>query len=67
MLLIMHCWHYVRRYWYMKILILIDPHSCFDSGDSFDDGNIHVVDPDVADGGDHIWCMIVVDDYHGLV
>ena len=38
-LLIMHCWPYVRRYWYMKMLILLDPHSCFDSGDSFDDGN----------------------------
>ena len=43
MLLIMHCWHYVRISWYMKILILLDPHSCFDSDDSFDDGHIQVV------------------------
>ena len=49
MLLIMHCWHYVRRYWYMKMLILLDPHSCFNSGDFFDDGHIQVVDLDDAD------------------
>jgi len=48
MLLIMHCWHYVRRSWYMKMLILLDPHSCFDSGDSFDDGHIQAVDLDAA-------------------
>jgi len=49
----MHCWHYLRN--------------SFDLGDSFDDGNIQAVDPDVVDGANHIWCTIVVDDYHGLV
>jgi len=49
MLLIMYCWNYVRRSWYMKILILLDPNSFFDLGDSSDDGNLQVVDPDVAD------------------
>jgi len=48
------------------ILILLDPHSCFDLDDSFDDGHIQVVDLDAYDT-DHIWCMIVVDDCHGLV
>ena len=45
----------------------IDPHKCFYSSDSFDDGNIQAVDPDVVDCADHIWCMVVSDDYHGLV
>ena len=49
MLLIMHCWHYIRRSWYMMILILFDPHSCFDSDDSFDDGHIQAVDLDATD------------------
>jgi len=48
MLLIIHCWHYVRRSWYMKMLILLNPHSCFDSGDSFDDGHIQAVDIDAT-------------------
>jgi len=54
MLLIIHCWHYVRRSWYMNMLILLNPHSCFDSGDSFDDGHIHVVDLDATDR--YLWC-----------
>ena len=70
MLLIMHCWHYVRRSWYMKMLILLDPHSFLIQ--------VTLLMMDIyrllilmlltdTDGGDHIWCMIVVDDYHGLV
>lgn len=48
MLIIMHCWHYVKRFWYMKMLILLDPHGCFDSSDPFDDGHIQDVDLDVV-------------------
>jgi len=64
MFLIMHCWHYNRRPWYMKFLIFLDPHSCL---------MMDIYRPLIfmllidADGGDHIWCMIVADDYHGLV
>ena len=50
MLLIMHCWHYIEKPWYMMILILLDPNSCFDSDDSFDDGHIKDDDLDTAEG-----------------
>ena len=54
----------------MKILILLYPHSCLIQV-------THLM-MDIyrllilmllteADGADHIWCMIVVDDYHGFV
>ena len=70
MFLIMHCWNYNRRPWYMKMLIFLDPHSCLIQ--------VTLLMIDIyrllilmlltdADGGDHIWCMIVADDYHGLV
>lgn len=70
MLLIIHCWHYIRRPWYMMILIFLDPHSCFDLDDSFDDGHIQVVDLDVADRC--LWCRsyMLYDsfyDYDGLI
>jgi len=32
----------------MKMIILLDPQSCFDSGESFDDGHIEVVDIDAT-------------------
>ena len=54
MLLIMHCWHYIRRPLYMIILIFLDPHSCFDSNDSFDDGHLQTVDLDAANKC--LWC-----------
>ena len=49
MLLIMHCWHYHRIPWYMMIHKLLDPHNCFDSDDSFNDGHIQAVVIDATD------------------
>ena len=70
MLLIMHCWNYIRRPLYTMILIFLDPHSC--------SIQVTLLMMDIyrllilmlltdTYGADHIWCIIVVDDYHGLV
>ncbi len=68
MFLIMHCWNYIRRPWYMTIVILLDPHSCliYVTRLMMDIYRVLILML-LADGADHIWCMIVVDDYHGLV
>jgi len=54
----------------MKIIILLDPHNCLIQV-ALLMINIYMLLIlmllTYADGVDHIWCMIVYDDYHGLV
>ena len=54
----------------MKIIILLDPHSCLIQVTHLmmDIYRLLILMllKDV-DGANHIWCMIVANDYHGLV